>query len=227
MRFEIFHDAVEFHAGPLPVTRTMVSTCGTTIALVALAWYVRRDVRTHPVEAPGTPTILAEMLLGFVDRLVQEVVGRPVPHLVVFAGSLFLFLSAAALAGQLPGVVAPTANLVTTSALALLVFLSVPVAGIRAHGARGYLRHYLWPNPLLLPLHLVSEVSRTLALSLRLFGNMMSGHLLVALLVALAGLVVPMPLMALDAAIGLLQAYIFTVLTVVYVGAAIRVEEGT
>ena len=87
------------------------------------------------------------------------------------------------------------------------------------------MRHYLQPSPLLVPLELLSEVSRTLALSLRLFGNMMSGHLIVALLVALAGVVVPIPLMALDLLIGLLQAYIFAVLATVYIGAAIRVGE--
>jgi F-type H+-transporting ATPase subunit a len=87
------------------------------------------------------------------------------------------------------------------------------------------MQHYLRPSPLLLPLELLSEVSRTLALSLRLFGNMMSGHLIVALLVALVGVVVPIPLMALDLLIGLLQAYIFAVLATVYIGAAIRVGE--
>jgi F-type H+-transporting ATPase subunit a len=98
----------------------------------------------------------------------------------------------------------------------------VPIAGIRANGVRGYLKHYLSPNPLLFPLHILSELSRTFALSVRLFGNMMSGHLIVALLVALAGLFVPTPLMALDLLIGLLQAYIFAILATVYIGAAIR-----
>jgi F-type H+-transporting ATPase subunit a len=116
----------------------------------------------------------------------------------------------------------PTASLATTSALAVIVFLAVPVAGVRARGVRAYLMEYFRPNPLLAPLHLISEFSRTLALSVRLFGNMMSGHLIVALLVALTGFLVPMPLMALDLLIGLLQAYIFAILATVYVGAAIR-----
>ena len=103
----------------------------------------------------------------------------------------------------------------------------VPVAGIAARGPRGYLVHYVRPNPLLFPLHVVSELSRTVALALRLFGNMMSGHLVVGLIVALVGPFVPVPLMALDLLIGLLQAYIFTVLACVYIGAAIRVGEGT
>lgn len=145
----------------------------------------------------------------------------------VFAGSLFAFISACAVAGQLPSVRAPTASLSTTSALAILVFLAVPWAGIHARGWKAYVRGYFRPFFLFLPLHLISEFSRTLALALRLFGNMMSGHLIVALLVALAGLLVPAPLMALDLLIGLLQAYIFTILACVYIGAAIRVGEGT
>jgi F-type H+-transporting ATPase subunit a len=159
--------------------------------------------------------------------LVTEAAGRPSPDLEVFAGSLFLFISGAAVIGQLPAIPAPTANLAATSALAVLVFLAVPFAGIRARGLLGYVKHYFRPNPILFPLHLISELSRTLALALRLFGNMMSGHLVVIVLVALVGLLVPVPLMALDLLIGLLQAYIFAILASVYIGAAIRVgEEG-
>ncbi|MEZ4337275.1 MAG: F0F1 ATP synthase subunit A [Sandaracinaceae bacterium] len=128
-------------------------------------------------------------------------------------------------AGQLPGVTAPTANTGATSALAVVVFFAVPFVGVRSQGPLGYLKHYFAPNPLLFPLHVISELSRTLALALRLFGNMMSGHLVVALIVALVGLVLPVPLMALDLLIGFLQAYIFTVLASVYIGAAIRVGE--
>jgi F-type H+-transporting ATPase subunit a len=119
----------------------------------------------------------------------------------------------------------PTASLATTSALAAVVFLAVPAAGIRARGLRGYLRGYFRPNPLFAPLHVIAELSRTLALSVRLFGNIMSGHLVVALLVALTGFLVPMPLMVLDVGIGLLQAYIFSILAAVYVGAALRATE--
>lgn len=120
---------------------------------------------------------------------------------------------------------APTADLPAAAALATLVFAAVPVAGVRARGLGGYLRHYLRPTPILFPLHVISELSRTVALALRLFGNMMSGHLVVALIVALVGVLVPVPLMALDLLIGLLQAYIFTILTAVYIGAAARVGE--
>ena len=161
------------------------------------------------------------MIVRWLDSLVTDIVGRPEPKLTVLAGSLFIFIAASNLAGQLPGVRPPTASLATTSALAAIVFLAVPVFGIASQGIGGYVLEYFRPNPLLFPLHLVSELSRTLALSFRLFGNIMSGHLLVALLISLSGFLVPMPFMALDLLIGLLQAYIFAILATVFIGAAI------
>jgi F-type H+-transporting ATPase subunit a len=223
MRPEIFTDRVLLGLGPIPLTRTMLTSAIETALLVALSWIVAQAVVAHP---RGRLAALGRLALRFLRELVTEAVGRPSPGVEVFAGSLFLFISGAALLGQLPGVPAPTANLAATSALAVLVFLAVPVVGIRARGVFGYLKHYVKPNPLLFPLHLITELSRTLALALRLFGNMMSGQMIVALLVVLAGLVLPVPLMALDLLIGFLQAYIFTILASVYIGAAIRVGEG-
>jgi F-type H+-transporting ATPase subunit a len=222
IRFEIFHDPVVFEMGPVPVTRTMVTSLGVSFVLVAIATTMRTAVSRRPDSKLAAAT---EMSFESIEQLVTDVVGRPVPWLVMFAGSLFLFIAACNISGQLPGITPPTANLVTTSALAVVVFITVPVAGILSQGLRGYLSHYFKPNPLLFPLHLISEVSRTFALSMRLFGNMMSGHLIVALLVALAGFLVPTPLMALDLLIGLLQAFIFTLLTTVYIGAALREQE--
>ena len=221
-RIDIFHDRVLFDVGPLPVTTTTVTTLGVTVALVVIAAVLRSAVLHRP---HSSLAILATMAYEWLDALVSDIVGRTVPWLVTFAGSLFFFIAGCNIAGQLPGIETPAANLATTSALAILVFLAVPIAGIATQGFGGYMKHYLRPNPLLFPLELLSEVSRTFALSLRLFGNMMSGHLIVALLVALAGVVVPIPLMALDLLIGLLQAYIFAVLATVYIGAAIRVGE--
>ncbi len=159
------------------------------------------------------------------DNLVQEIIGRRQAIVATLAGSLFLFIAGCNIAGQLPGVHPATGSLATTSALAAVVFLSVPIAGIRTHGIWSYLKHYFRPNPLLMPLHVISELSRTLALAVRLFGNIMSGHLVVGLLVALAGFLVPTPIMALDLLIGLLQAYIFAILSTVYIGAAISAGE--
>jgi F-type H+-transporting ATPase subunit a len=223
MEMRVFGEAVLVRMGPVPLTGTMLTSLAVSLALLALAGFLRVRLRRAPTSAPAA---LALLTVEWLDRLVREVAGRDEPALVSLSGSLFLFIAACNLAGQLPGVRPPTASLATTSALALIVFFAVPVAGIRARGLRGYLLGYFRPNPLLAPLHLLSELSRTLALSVRLFGNMMSGHLVVALLVALTGFLVPMPLMALDVLIGLLQAYIFAILTTVYVGAALRATEG-
>jgi F-type H+-transporting ATPase subunit a len=222
MDSQIFGESVVFSIGPVPVTATMLTSLVISLVIVGVALVLRVGLKRSPA---GTPAALALLTIEWLDRLVRDVAGRAEPALVTLAGSLFLFIAACNLFGQLPGVRPPTASLATTSALAVIVFLAVPAAGIRARGLRGYLMGYLRPNPLLAPLHVISELSRTLALSMRLFGNMMSGHLVVALLVALTGFLVPMPLMALDVLIGLLQAYIFAILATVYVGAAIRAGE--
>jgi F-type H+-transporting ATPase subunit a len=222
MEWQIFGETVVLWLGRVPVTVTMLTSLLISLALIGVVLVLRVGLSRSP---SGTPAALALLTVEWLDRLVRDVAGRSEPALVTLSGSLFLFIAACNLAGQLPGVRPPTASLATTSALAVIVFLAVPVAGIRARGVRGYLLGYFRPNPLLLPLHVISELSRTLALSMRLFGNMMSGHMVVALLVALTGFLVPMPLMALDMLIGLLQAYIFAVLATVYVGAAIRTGE--
>ncbi|MDX1804157.1 MAG: F0F1 ATP synthase subunit A [Alcanivorax sp.] len=222
MKAQIFTETVLWQLGPLPVTRTMVTSLATTGLLVLLAVLLARAVRRAP---EGRLAALGRLVLRSLGSLVEEAAGTPAPWLESFAASLFLFISGAAVVGQLPGIPAPTANLAATSALAVLVFLAVPVAGVHARGWRDYFRHYLSPNPILFPLHVMTELSRTVALALRLFGNMMSGHLVVALIVALAGLFVPVPLMALDLFIGILQAYIFTILACVYIGAAIRIGD--
>ena len=223
MKWRIFGESVLFWIGPIPITETVVTSLAISLTLLAAAAILRLGLSRSP---EGTLAALALWTIEWLDRLVQDVAGRPVPTLVTLSGSLFLFIAACNLAGQFPGVRPPTASLMTTSALAMIVFFAVPVAGIRTRGLRNYLFAYFRPNPFLAPLHVISELSRTLALSMRLFGNMMSGHLVVALLVALTGFLVPMPLMALDVLIGLLQAYIFAVLATVYVGAAIRTGEG-
>lgn len=223
MNPRIFSEAVWSHLGPVPLTDTMLISLVLAGLLVAAGCVLRWSTRARP---HSTLAALAMLTVEWLDRLVIEVAGRPEPSLVTLAGGLFLFIAVCNLSGLLPGVHPPTASLATTSALAMIVFFAVPVAGIRARGLRGYLLGYFRPNPLLAPLYAISELSRTLALSVRLFGNMMSGHLIVALLVALTGFLVPMPLMALDVLIGMLQAYIFAILTVVYVGAAIRSGEG-
>ena len=218
----IFDDEVLGWLGPIPVTMTMVTSVAASLLVLAFALLASRAVRNRPGSRLAA---LGRITHRFLSDLVADSAGHPVPGLEPFAGTLFLFVVAATVIGQLPGLSAPTATLAATAALAVLVFLAVPFAGIRARGVRGYLAGYFRPNPLLFPLHVISELSRTLALALRLFGNMMSGQLVVAVIVALVGVLVPVPLMALDLLIGCLQAYIFTILASVYIGAASQLEE--
>jgi F-type H+-transporting ATPase subunit a len=197
----------------------MVMSAVVAGSLIGLAAYLGQAVRKRPESLAAATAILG---VEVIDASVAEIVGHPEPALTILAGSLFLFIAVCNLSGQVPGLHPPTACLTTTSALAVLVFLAVPAAGIRALGVKAYVKHYLSPNPLLMPLHMISEFSRTLALALRLFGNISAGHLVVALLVMLAGFLVPIPIMALDLLIGLLQAYVFAILTLVYIGSAIE-----
>jgi F-type H+-transporting ATPase subunit a len=222
MTVRVFGDPVVVEVGPLPITETMLTSAGVSLVLIGLAACVRFLVLPYP---HSRLAFVARFAVSWLDHAVAEIIGRPAPAIAALAGSLFLFILACNLSGHLPGVDPPTGSLTTTSALATCVFFAVPVAGIRARGLWGYIKHYFSPNPLLFPLHLVSELSRTVALAMRLFGNIMSGHLVVGLLVALAGVLVPMPFMALDILIGLLQAYIFAVLATVFIGAAIGAGE--
>jgi F-type H+-transporting ATPase subunit a len=222
MHLRIFGDPVLFHIGPVPVTETMVTSTAVTLVLIGAAVFLRYLVRSRPHH---WLSMVAFLVVESFDNLVEEIAGRRHTLVATWVGSLFLFIACCNIAGQLPGVHPATGSLATTSALAVVVFLSVPIAGIRINGMWGYMRHYFRPNPLLMPLHVISELSRTLALAVRLFGNIMSGHLVVGLLVALAGFLVPTPIMALDLLIGLLQAYIFAILSTVYIGAAISAED--
>ena len=222
MDVSVFGDPTVLWLGPVPVTAAALTALAVSAGVVVAALVLRHAALTKPESYLG---VVAVMVVQWPEQLVTDIVGRPVPWLAVFSGTLLYFLAASAVAGQLPEVRTPTSNLAVTSALAVIVFLTVPAAGIRARGLRGYLRHYISPSPVMLPFELLSELSRTFALSMRLFGNMLSGYLIVALIVALVGVFVPAPLMALDLLIGVLQAYIFAVLSTVYIGAALRAQE--
>jgi F-type H+-transporting ATPase subunit a len=209
--------SVAFQLGPVPVTVTVVTTWVIMALLVGGSALVSRRMEADP----GRPQAVAELLVDTMAGQVEEVMRLdPRPYLPLI-GTLFLLVLACNLAPVLPGVKAPTAHIETTGALALVVFLAVHVYGIRARGLRKYLAHYLEPNILLAPLNLLAELTRTLALMVRLFGNIMSHELVLAVMLSLAGLLLPIPIMALGLLIGAVQAYIFAVLSTVFLGAAV------
>jgi F-type H+-transporting ATPase subunit a len=215
--------AILFHLGPVAITRPVVTTWVIMAVLTVGSWFVTRRLSLHPSRRQVVLELVVTGIMGQVEEVIRK---DPRPFLPIL-GTLFIFLVAANLSGVLPGVEAPTGKLETPAALALIVFVSVHFFGVRARGSLGYLASFAQPKVIMLPLNVASEITRTFSLMVRLFGNVMSGEFVIALVVALAGLFVPIPLMALEILIGLVQAYIFTILATVFVGAAVdTVERG-
>jgi F-type H+-transporting ATPase subunit a len=166
-----------------------------------------------------------EIVVTGIDGQIKEVgLDRPERYLA-FLGSLFLFVATASLCTVIPGFKPPTGSLSTTAALALCVFVAVPVFGIREQGWGGYLRTYTTPTFIMLPFNIISEFSRTLALAVRLFGNMMSGVMIIAILLTITPYIFPIAMTALGLLTGMVQAYIFSILAAVYIAAATRVRK--
>ncbi|MGE0333959.1 MAG: F0F1 ATP synthase subunit A [Gammaproteobacteria bacterium] len=212
-----------FHLGPVAITRPVVTTWAIMLVLALISWLVTRRLNARPDRRQAVLEIVVTGIL----RQIEDVIRKDARPLLPLLGTLFIFLVVANLSGVLPGTQAPTAKIETPAALALIVFVSVHYFGVRAQGLLGYLASFAKPKLIMLPLNLLSEVTRTFSLMVRLFGNVMSGEFVIALVVALAGLFVPIPLMALEILLGLVQAYIFTVLATVFIGAAIGgVERG-
>jgi F-type H+-transporting ATPase subunit a len=209
--------AVVFHLGPAAITETVVTTWALVAALAVVGYLITRRLST----TPGTAQMVLEILVNAIEDQIQGIVNRDPAPFVPLLGSLFIFLVCANLSGLLPGVRAPTAAIETPAALATIVFFSVHYFGVRLHGPFGYLKSYFKPNPLLMPLNVLSEFTRTFSLMMRLFGNIMSDELVIAIVLTLAGLLVPLPFMAFEILVGLVQAYIFTVLAAVYIGGAV------
>jgi F-type H+-transporting ATPase subunit a len=206
---------IVFRLGPVPIDRAVLTTWVIMALVVSVAWLAFRRRTDGPAQ-----TALEILVETIADQL-REILRRdPWPYMPLVA-TLFIFLCLANLTAVVPGGRPPTGHIETPAALALMVFLSVHFFGIRARGLRAYLRHYVEPNPLLMPLNVLSEITRTFSLMIRLFGNMMSHEFVIAIVVFLAGLLVPIPFMLLGILIGIIQAYIFTVLAAVYVGASV------
>ncbi|MFD2234533.1 F0F1 ATP synthase subunit A [Phaeospirillum tilakii] len=216
-----FAPQVLFQLGPLAVSRAVVTTW---VLIAALGLVLARATRTLS-DPPGRGQAVLELLVEGIAGQIEEVMRTPPRPFLPLLGSLFLFVLVANLSALLPGVQAPTARIETTAALTLVVFAATHLYGVRARGVRRYLAHYLEPTPLMLPLTVLSEITRTFSMMIRLFGNVMSHEMVLAVLLSLAGLLLPVPVMALGLLIGAIQAYIFAILATVFVGAAIGAVE--
>jgi F-type H+-transporting ATPase subunit a len=168
---------------------------------------------------------LLEIVVTGISKQIEEVGMQQPRKYLGFLGSLFLFVAVASLFTVVPGYEPPTGSLSTTAALAICVFVAVPLFGIEQSGLAAYLKEYLQPTVIMLPFNIISELSRTLALAVRLFGNMMSGTMILAILLTITPFIFPIAMSALGLLTGMVQAYIFSILAAVYIAAATRVRK--
>ena len=215
---------IVFHLGPVPVGLEVVTTWVIMAVLVTLCYF---GTRRLSVDEPGPWQVVLETLVGFCESIIRDVMGTEPGPFLPLIGTLFIFIATCNLSPLLPGVKPPTASLETTGALGLIVFFSVHTLGVYRRGLLHYLKSFAEPFPVLTPLNILGEFTRTFALMVRLAGNIMSHELTIAIVISLVGLLVPIPFMALSILIGLVQAYIFTILATVFIGGAMgTIEKG-
>lgn len=204
--------------GFLKLNGTIVFTWGLMLALAIGSKLITRNLSTELTRSRWQN--LLEIIVTGIEKQIEEVGLSPPRKYIGFLGTLFLFIATASLCTIFPGYAPPTSSLSTTVALALCVFVAVPLFGILDQGVGGYLKTYVEPTFIMLPFNIISELSRTLALSIRLFGNMMSGEMIVGILLTITPLLFPIVMTVLGLLTGMVQAYIFSILAAVYIAAA-------
>jgi F-type H+-transporting ATPase subunit a len=207
-----------FYLGPLPIGETVVTTWALLLMFFVISWLSTRSLKLEP----GPWQAALDGIVGAIQDAIEAVLPEYYLNILPFVASLWIFLVIANLIGIIPGLHAPTGDVSTTAALGVLVFFSVHWYGVRIHGVKKYLRHYIEPNPILLPFHIVSEVSRTVALAVRLFGNIFSLEMAALLVLLVAGFLVPVPVLLLHIVEALVQAYIFGMLALIYIAGGIQ-----
>ncbi len=209
--------------GPVSLNATILFTWGVIAFLVMGSWLVTRRLSSE-VGLSRWQNLL-EIIVKGMQKQIGEISQQEPRHYLPFAGTLFLFIVISNLFSIIPGYIAPTASLSTTTGLAICVFIAVPFYGILKQGLLAYLKQYIKPTVFMLPFNIMGELSRTLALAVRLFGNIMSGTKIIAILLAIAPLIFPIVMHALGLLTGLIQAYIFAVLAMVYIASATRARQ--
>ena len=210
-----------FAIGYITLGLSIITTWGIMLVITLIAWLSTR----HLEMLPSSVQSAAEGIVAAIDEAITAVAPEHGRQIMPFIASLWLFLIIANLVGLIPGLHSPTRDLSVTSALAVLVFFSVHWFGIKTQGLKSYLHHYLTPSPILLPFHIISEFTRTLALAIRLFGNMMSLEMAAMLILLVAGFLAPIPILMLHIIEALVQAYIFGMLALIYLAGAIQSQQ--
>lgn len=200
------------------LSNALLSSLAISLLLCVLSLWLQTRLK-RPDNALRT---LAETLYSMMENAVREVVPVYYRQVTPLIATLWIFVLVANFTGLIPGLHSPTADLSVTAALAIVVFFAVHWFGIRHLGLKHYLQHYLSPSPILLPFHLIGEITRTLALAIRLFGNIMSLEMAALLVLIVAGFLVPVPLLMLHIIEAIVQAYIFGILALLYIGSALE-----
>jgi F-type H+-transporting ATPase subunit a len=216
-------ELILWHDGFFKVNGTIAFTWGIMLLLVLGSFLLTRKLSTGS-DRSRWQNLLEIAVTGLEEQIGEVGLEEPRKYLG-FLGTLFLFVATASICTVLPGYEPPTGSLSTTAALAFCVFVAVPVFGIKEQGLGGYLRTYVKPTVIMLPFNIISELSRTLALAIRLFGNMMSGAMIIAILLTITPFVFPIVMTVLGLLTGMVQAYIFAILAAVYIAAATRVRK--
>jgi F-type H+-transporting ATPase subunit a len=211
-----------WQSGFLKLNATIVFTWALMLVLALGSKLVTRKLSTG-LERSRWQCLL-EIVVTAIEKQIEDVGLQQPKTYIGFLGTLFLFVALASLCTIIPGYEPPTGSLSTTAALALCVFVAVPFFGIRKQGLGGYLKSYIEPTVIMLPFNIISELSRTLALAVRLFGNMMSGTMILAILLTITPFIFPIAMSALGLLTGMVQAYIFSILAAVYIASATRVR---
>lgn len=210
--------------GFIKLNATIFNTWLVMLVLIAGAKLITRNLASGDIKISRWQSLL-EVIVTVLKQQIGEVGLKQPEKYLGFLGTVFLFIAAANLLTIFPVYEPPTGSLSTTAALAISVFIAVPVFGIKEQGLIGYLNSYLEPTPLMLPFNLISEVSRTIALAIRLFGNIMSGTMIIAILLVITPFIFPVIMSILGLLCGMVQAYIFTVMSTVYVAAAAHTDK--
>jgi F-type H+-transporting ATPase subunit a len=222
---EISPDGIIYwQSGWFKLNATIVYTWVVMALLVLFSVYVSRKLTSDPKKINRAQNIL-EIVVINVRNQIRDVSQQNPDRFMAFIGTLFIFIAVSNLMGVIPGFRPPTVSLSTTTALAISVFIAVPFFGIATRGFGGYLKQYLQPSAIMLPFNIIGDFSRTLALAVRLFGNVMSGTMLVAILLAIIPFVFPIIMQAFGMLTGFIQAYIFAVLAMVYIASATTIQE--
>lgn len=205
------------------INETIVNTWIVMIILTVVSYLITRKISYSKTRIPRFQHAL-EITVGYIRSQIREITEEDPMPFIPFLGTLFLYISISNFLGFIPYYRPPTGSLSTTAALAICVFLAVPYFGIRKLGIKKYFKQYFKPTPLIFPFKLIGEITRTFSLAVRLFGNIMSGTLVVLVLISVAPLFLPILLQVLGLLIGQIQAYIFAVLAAIYISSGMRMQ---